>query len=494
MRFRMSCYQMSVFINLVLKTVGIDDPTKLTSPKGIWNKRKRVGKQTLETHAVKCSNLLELDFDGTTCPEALPHNQSKTTHFLGMSDGLASEGITSYVNHEKCRGSGLAMSEALIRTIDDTNSRDSLLVMGSDNTAANSSPTVRAHCLVEQNLKRPLQRNYCLNHMAERPFRNFLELFDGKTVGPIGTDGPLGRAMRKLDKEQGPFVQFDRIENNLPPNLDIAALPEDLKFLCTLVNYISTGDIDPYYETKPPPPHDNARWRNDCTRCCSVFCRTTQPEDIPGLIELVKFICQCYAPMVIEVYFEPQLVNGPHHIFTYLKRTQACLSPDHFNYVKKYFHINGGYFHPENVMVGGLLSMYHTTIDINLRALKWQIRAREYHKDRKDVRIFVPPKEHQVNYDATNFFDFLDWENLPMSYITPSPCLSIYTIDELKDFLNLIFPNYKCHQSECERVMQDIENAVLKNVGHPKQKESLVCTNESRNEHNYKKFKKDEFL
>ena len=106
----------------------------------------------------------------------------------------------------------------------------------------------------------------------------------------------------------------------------------------------------------------------------------------------------------------------------------------------------------------------------------------------------MPPQEHQVNYDATNFFDFLDWEHLPMSYITPSPCFSIYTIDELKDFLNLIFPNFKCHQSECERVMQDIENAVLINVGQEKQKESLVCTNESRNEHNYKKFKKDEFL
>ena len=95
--------------------------------------------------------------------------------------------------------------------------------------------------------------------MAERPGRNFIELFDGPTVGPIGTDGPMGRAMRELDKYQGPFVNFQRIDNDLPDNLRIEELPEDLKFMCTFVHFIKTGDIPPYYLVKDPPPHDNAR-------------------------------------------------------------------------------------------------------------------------------------------------------------------------------------------------------------------------------------------
>ena len=268
-------------------------------------------------------------------------NKTEKNHFLGITDGLAGEGQISYLNHAKVGGSGEAMAEVIIQTIDDTNSRQSVLSLKSDNTAANTSPNIGAHCLVEKCLGRPVQRNYCLNHMAERPFRNLLEKHDGKTVGPMGTNGPIGKAMRELEKHQGPFVDFERIENNLPADLDISALPEDLKFLCTFVHFIATGDIPEHYVSKDPPPHNNARWRNDCTRCLSLYCRTAHPEDYPGLKELVILICKCYAPMVIDVYFQPQLVNGSVHIFNSLERSQACLSPDIYAFVNEHFLING---------------------------------------------------------------------------------------------------------------------------------------------------------
>lgn len=95
--------------------------------------------------------------------------------------------------------------------------------------------------------------------MAERPVRNFIQYFDGPTVGPKGTNGPLGKALRALDKYQGPFVNFPRITNNLPANLNISALPEDLKCMCYFVKFIETGDIPPEYLLKDPPPHNNAR-------------------------------------------------------------------------------------------------------------------------------------------------------------------------------------------------------------------------------------------
>ena len=321
-RFKMSLYQISCFINLVLKCHGIKDRSKFTSPSGIWKMKNRTGKSQTEQHDIENKHLLELCFDGIQADEAMPDNKSKKDHFLGITNGLARKGVTSYVHHERSGGSGQAMAELVIKVIERTESKDSIIVLKSDNTGSNSSPDIRAHRFIELYLGRAVQRPYCLNHGAERPFRKLLKIFDGDTVGPLGTNGPIGKAMQDLNKHQGPFIQFERIPNFMPVDLDISALPEDLKFLCTFVHYIATGEIDPYYETKDPPPHNNARWRNDCTRLCSVWCRTPDPENYPGLYEIVKWICQCYAPMVLDVYFEPQLYNGPVHMYTFLKRTK----------------------------------------------------------------------------------------------------------------------------------------------------------------------------
>ena len=125
-RFRMSCYQMAVYHNLVVKSLGIDDPTKLVSPKGMSLMIKRLSKSAVKTHEKKCEGLLEVDFDGTTTPEALPHNKRQKTHFLGITDGLG-----GYVHHEKSPKNGKGMAEIVSSVIHSTKSEESLLMSGS---------------------------------------------------------------------------------------------------------------------------------------------------------------------------------------------------------------------------------------------------------------------------------------------------------------------------------------------------------------------------
>ena len=125
-RFKMSCYSFAGMWNLVCKAVGVNDPAKLISPKTVWNLKQKIGKVKLQEHNEKCVNLLEIDFDGTTTTEALPHNKTKETHFLGITDGLG-----KYINHEKSEKTGKAMSEVVIRNIYETKSEKSLLVTGS---------------------------------------------------------------------------------------------------------------------------------------------------------------------------------------------------------------------------------------------------------------------------------------------------------------------------------------------------------------------------
>ena len=99
----------------------------------------------------------------------------------------------------------------------------------------------------------------------------------------------------------------------------------------------------------------------------------------------------------------------------------------------------------------------------------------------------------QVDWNARSWFDFLRWRSLSADYVTPPPVLSIYTPDELKEHDSIILPDFKCHSQDCENNMKDIEESVLSNVGIAQQKESIVCTMDSRSEHNYRTFRKDEF-
>ena len=117
-----------------------------------------------------------------------------------------------------------------------------------------------AQRLIEENLHRPLQRFNCLYHAAERPLRQFQELLDGATNGPVTTNGPIGRAQKDLDRFQGPFVRFTRIRNNLPPiDRDLLKSHTDLLCMYDFIDGIATGIVRAYLETKKAVPMNNAR-------------------------------------------------------------------------------------------------------------------------------------------------------------------------------------------------------------------------------------------
>merc|ERR1712223_874748 len=149
-------------------------------------------------------------------------------------------------------------------------------------------------------------------------------------------------------------------------------------------------------------------------------------------------------------------------------------------------------FHPENLLLAGLFSRYSPP-RIKEKALEFILKARNNHKDSVDVRKFSPPEAHQIKENARHFFSVLDWNSMTEDFVTPPPVLSIYTDDELRDYNNLVLPDFKNHNQECERVMQDIEASVESNIGQEKQKAALICTSASRNTYDYQ-VRKDAFV
>ena len=211
-----------------------------------------------------------------------------------------------------------------------------------------------------------------------------------------------------------------------------------------------------------------------------------------------------YAPMVFDVFLKPEWYHGSSHIFTYAKRSKACLNIEQFTKVKEYFLINGWWFHPENVLACALVSP-ESTPQMKKKALKiiLEARARERAENTGEIRYFINPKEDQLNFDAPNFLEVLRWNQLPLDYITPPPLFKDFSDDELRESIKpkgkpLNIPRFLCHSQHCEGCILKTTKSVTKNIGYANQKSSIIGANSSREKYPHpsrtKKLKKEDFL
>ena len=214
------------------------------------------------------------------------------------------------------------------------------------------------------------------------------------------------------------------------------------------------------------------------------------------------YLILAYAPMVFDVCVKPEWYHGTGNIFTYLKRSRACLSAVLFDIVFEYFLINGYWFHPENVSACALVSP-ESTLQMKKKALKIILEARERERANVtgEIRYFINPTKDQLNLDAPNFLEVLKWNQLPLEYITPPPLFRNFSDDELKESLTgkpLNIPRFLCHSQHCERNVQETTKSVTKNIGHENQKSSMIGANKSREKYPHpgrgKKLKKEDFL
>jgi len=164
--------------------------------------------------------------------------------------------------------------------------------------SANTGQHNGAIRLVELALCRALQWIICIFHMLELPLRNLFCFLDGSTDGPLGPNGPIGRAIKNLNKNLRPFVDFVRIQSNLPDIRELLKGQEDLIILYDLVKGIESGIIDPIYLLKEMPNISNARWRTTFIRILRLYVQTPAPSE--ELKILVNFIIKVWFANFID--------------------------------------------------------------------------------------------------------------------------------------------------------------------------------------------------
>ena len=88
----------------------------------------------------------------------------------------------------------------------------------------------------------------------------------------IGKDGPLGIAVKELNDNLTPFVEFEKVSTNVEV-LDIKIFKGRHEYIMfyDLCHGVASGNIDKKYETMEGPTISSCRWRTYFIRLIDVI-------------------------------------------------------------------------------------------------------------------------------------------------------------------------------------------------------------------------------
>ena len=156
-RFNWSSYQIALGINSLL--VNFDKNYLVTQGK-VLRMKILFGKEKIAEHKLK-GPMMGLQVDAKEVTEALPNCKSHRTNMLTVVRLPQND----YEDHFKANGdTGEIVAEGCIRIIEATQSKDTLLVTGSDGAPNNTSEKTGTHVRIEKYCDRPLQRGICNKH------------------------------------------------------------------------------------------------------------------------------------------------------------------------------------------------------------------------------------------------------------------------------------------------------------------------------------------
>jgi hypothetical protein len=116
------------------------------------------------------------------------------------------------------------------------------VAVGCDGTAVNTGINAGVIRLMEQTLRKPLQWLICLLHANELPLRHLIQSLDGRTSGPQGFTGPIGKQLQEC--ENLPIVEYQNIAVEIQSD-NRSDLSTDQKYLLEIHQAVSIGFCKP---------------------------------------------------------------------------------------------------------------------------------------------------------------------------------------------------------------------------------------------------------
>ena len=149
-RYRIPSRQAAMLWNAAQLCNGNTKKSNLITHKTVLSLQKRYGKELLEKRKVKQRPYLAIESDGKECYEPYGNNKKAKPNFvttvgLPIATDDDPEPEVEFASHFKSSEKGIAIAAGVSDTIDDSGSKDALLVTKSDGSANNTSPDVGSH-------------------------------------------------------------------------------------------------------------------------------------------------------------------------------------------------------------------------------------------------------------------------------------------------------------------------------------------------------------
>ena len=149
-RFRTPLRQAAMLYNAAQLCNGNKDKSKLKSHVTMGKLMERYGKEIIEKRKSEQRPYLALESDGKEVFEPFGNNQKEKHNFvttvgLPIATDEDPEPEVEFASHFKSKETGLAIGTGVAKTIDDSNSKDVILVSKSDGSPNNTSPDVGSH-------------------------------------------------------------------------------------------------------------------------------------------------------------------------------------------------------------------------------------------------------------------------------------------------------------------------------------------------------------
>ena len=179
-RYRIPARQAAMLWNASLLCNGNKDKSKLLTHSKILRLQARYGKEIVEEWKAKQRPYLAVESDGKEAFEPFGHNKEAKHNFvttvgLPVPTDEDPEPEVEFASHFKSRETGLAIANGVCELIDDSKSKDAVLVSKSDGSANNTSPDVGSHKVKKVTLH-IFNNNYSMTSFSVTSFRANLGL------------------------------------------------------------------------------------------------------------------------------------------------------------------------------------------------------------------------------------------------------------------------------------------------------------------------------
>ena len=420
-------------------------------------RRERIRSRNKSKEEVKSINLQGIYFDGrkdSTLVTQTIEDRCYRSKIIEEHVSLVAEPGSVYLGHTtpKTGKSGDISVSILNNLSENKHNYDEISALGCDGTVVNTGYKTGVNRSLELKVGRPMHWFVCLLHANELPLRHLVAKLDGKTSGPKGFSGEVGKKLENCEQKE--VIDFDPISSELTV-VDRDQLSTDQQYMYEIHRAVVSGECSPELARRNPGKMAHSRWLTTANRLLRLYVSEESPSE--NLLLIVDYVVKVYVPVWFSIKVNWNCVDGSQNLFKLIQYSRN-LPAKVVDIVKPVIQNNAFFAHPEKFLLSMICDSRSFIREIGWRRIN---KCKETERE-KSVRIFRVPK---LRFEAEDYTNMIDWQETLISEPPLTRNMSPEDIEEnIKTkavFHALEFPNHTQAVERCVKLVTEASIAVI---------------------------------